>query len=91
MAFGPRNLSNAKQEPTPEYPAEGSFLCLVMAARVLGLPADYNQLVRAYPDDGHPDLTLLRAARGLGLKARRTTGDVSRLAGMPIEDRKSVV
>lgn len=84
MAFGPRNLSNAKQEPTPEYPAEGSFLCLVMAARVLGLPADYNQLVRAYPDDGHPDLTLLRAARGLGLKARRTTGDVSRLAGMPL-------
>lgn len=84
MAFEPRNPSNAEREPPPEYPAAGSFLCLVMAARVLGLPADYNQLARAYPDDGHPDLTLLRAARGLGLKARRTTGDVARLAGMPL-------
>jgi subfamily B ATP-binding cassette protein HlyB/CyaB len=56
---------------------------LVMAARVLGLPADYNQLTRAYPQGEYPELRLLRAAKGLNLKAKKTTGSVGRLEGMP--------
>ena len=28
---------------------EGGFSCLIVTARILGLPADYEQLVRAYP------------------------------------------
>jgi hypothetical protein len=41
--------------------------CWVMAVRVLGLPADYDQLVRAYPPSEYPDLRLLRTAKSLDL------------------------
>jgi subfamily B ATP-binding cassette protein HlyB/CyaB len=64
--------------------ADMGLLCLVVAARVLGLPADYSQLTRAYPQSEYPDLRLLRAAKGLGLKAKKTRGEVDRLDGMPL-------
>ena len=62
----------------------GSFLCLVMAARILGVPADYDQLVRAYPVGDYPELALLRAAKGLSLKAKKTAGSSDRLEGLPV-------
>jgi subfamily B ATP-binding cassette protein HlyB/CyaB len=74
---------NVNHEPSPKTPINGSFLCLVMAARILGLPADYDQLVRAWPVSSSPELTLLRAAKNLGLKAKKTKGDVERLLVLP--------
>lgn len=62
---------------------DGSFLCLAMAARLLGSSADHAQLVRAWPPGPYPELTLLRAAKSLGLKARRTQGTKDRLEGLP--------
>ena len=84
-----QEAAQPNQEPSSAYAEDGfrcvGFRCLVMAARVLGLPADYNQLVRAYPSGAHgPELALLRAAKGLNLKAKKTTGDVGRLDGMPL-------
>ena len=67
------NLRNDNREPSSFL--EGGFSCLIVAARVLGLPADYEQLVRAYPAGNYPDLALLRAAKGLSMKAKKTTGD----------------
>jgi subfamily B ATP-binding cassette protein HlyB/CyaB len=64
--------------------ADWAFLCLVTAARVLGIPADYNQLVRAYPPGDYSELRLLRAAKGLSLKAKKTTGNTDRLDRMPL-------
>ena len=80
------NLRQTKQGPFAEsQPTNGPFLCLVMSARILGLPADYEQLVRAYPNNGkHLELTLLRAAKGLSLKAKKTSGPVERITGLPL-------
>ena len=82
-------FSEEKQD-NPQGPDLG-LMCLVMAARALGLPGDYHQLARAYPASGSPrggdtytELRLLRAAKGLGLKAKKTTGNTSRLEGMPL-------
>jgi subfamily B ATP-binding cassette protein HlyB/CyaB len=76
------NTKNENGEPSSNL--EAGFRCLVLAARVLGLPADYEQLVRAYPAGNYPDLALLRAAKGLTLKAKKTKGDVKRIDGMPL-------
>jgi subfamily B ATP-binding cassette protein HlyB/CyaB len=76
--------SGAKDDSAKCGSSDLGLMCLVMAARVLGLPADYNQLTRAYPPGGYPELRLLRAAKGLGLKAKKTAGDAARLDGMPL-------
>jgi len=76
------DLKNENKEPSSFL--EGGFRCLIVAARVLGLPADYEQLVRAYPAGNYPDLALLRAAKGLNMKAKKTTGDQKRIDGMPL-------
>jgi ABC-type bacteriocin/lantibiotic exporter with double-glycine peptidase domain len=58
--------------------------CLVAASRILGLPADYKLLTRAFPQNEYPQLRLPRAAKGLNLKAKKTTGNARRLKGMPL-------
>ncbi|BBB91652.1 MAG TPA: type I secretion system permease/ATPase [Methylomusa anaerophila] len=47
--------------------------CLVTAARILGIPADQEQMRRAYVtgSGGMDTLTMLRAAKDLSLKARQ--------------------
>ncbi|MCE5284288.1 MAG: type I secretion system permease/ATPase [Pelosinus sp.] len=60
------------------------LVCLITAARMLGIPADYHQLKRAYSvsDQQLDIITLLRAAKQIGLKAkhRKTTpGKISKL------------
>jgi hypothetical protein len=65
-------------------PEDWGFRCLVVAARVLGVPADYNQLARGYPPTKYPSLRLLRAANGLNLKVKKTTGNTSQLEKMPL-------
>jgi subfamily B ATP-binding cassette protein HlyB/CyaB len=89
-----KNALPAPEEGTPSSGAESNILggelddwgfrCLVVAARILGVPADYNQLIRAYPPTQYPNLRLLRAAKGLNLKAKKTTGSTNRLEGMPL-------
>jgi subfamily B ATP-binding cassette protein HlyB/CyaB len=76
------NLKNGNRELPPFL--EGGFCCLVVTARILGLPADYEQLVRAYPAGNYPDLALQRAAKGLNMKAKKTTGEKERIDGMPL-------
>jgi subfamily B ATP-binding cassette protein HlyB/CyaB len=76
--------STDQEENTPSAFGGHAFHCLVTAARILGLPADRSQLERAYPPSVYPELRLLRAAKGLNLKAKKTTGDKERLSGMPL-------
>jgi subfamily B ATP-binding cassette protein HlyB/CyaB len=77
---GEENVGNSSEAESIEW----GLHCLVMGARVLGVPADYNQLTRAYPPSEYPNLRLLRAAKGLGLKAKKTTGSTDRVDGMPL-------
>lgn len=53
---------------------DSGLMCLVTAARILGIPADYGQLKRAFlVSDAPTDVViLLRAAKELGLKAKQT-------------------
>lgn len=53
---------------------DSGLMCLVTASRLLGIPADYHQLKRAFiQTDAPADLiTLLRASKELGLKAKKT-------------------
>ena len=59
---------------------------LVIVARMLGLPAETEQLKRAYvvSDEGMDTLSLLRAARDLGLKAKALHPKPSRLSQLPM-------
>ncbi|NCB77093.1 MAG: peptidase domain-containing ABC transporter [Negativicutes bacterium] len=58
---------------------------LVTVVRMLGLPADPEQLKRAYVvrDEGMDTLTLLRAARDLGLKAKAFFPNAERISRLP--------
>ena len=48
-----------------------ALACLVTVARLVGLPADYDQMRRAYAVTGGMNrVTLLRAAKDLGFKAK---------------------
>ena len=63
-----------------------ALACLVAAARFQGLPADYEQMRRAYLVAGPMSrVTLLRAAKDLGFRARAFQYDVSSLPSqMPL-------
>ena len=85
----PTNQQAEKGPLAGVSPASGPFLCLVMAARFLGIPADFWQLLRAYPvNPRHKkngvEMALLRAARGLSLKAKKTSGSVDRINSIPL-------
>lgn len=62
-----------QENNNPNMPDSG-LMCLVTAARLLGIPADYQQLKRAFlVTETMADMgILLRAARELGLKAKQT-------------------
>jgi len=60
---------------------DSGLQCLVTAARLLGIPADYQQLKRAFSVSEAPAdaVTLLRAAKELGFKARQTQTKLSKI------------
>jgi subfamily B ATP-binding cassette protein HlyB/CyaB len=60
--------------------------CLVVAARMLGIAAEREQLRRAYvvSSEGMDVLTLLRAAKELSLKARLTRPEQGIFAKLPL-------
>lgn len=69
-----------EQEKNSDTPDSG-FICLVTAARIFGIPADYKQLKRMFFISGATTdvVTLLRAAKEIGLKAKYTTTELVRL------------
>ena len=64
---------------------ESALFCLATAARVLGLPVEPEGLCRAFPsrEIGDIPLTLLRAAKKIGLKAKRIITSFDRLDKLP--------
>lgn len=67
-------------------PLQELLACLVIAARLLRIPADPEQLERAFPiaRSGAEILTLLKAAKSLGLKAKRVSTSIDRLEHAPV-------
>ena len=65
----------------PQNQPDSGLMCLSTAARLLGIPADYAQLKRAFLIADAPSnaVTLLRAAKELGLKAKQTETLLARL------------
>ncbi|BBB90802.1 MAG TPA: type I secretion system permease/ATPase [Methylomusa anaerophila] len=73
-----------RSEATNSNPAtkiDSGLMCLVTAARLLGVPADYQQLKRAFlvADAPADAVTLLRAAKELRLKAKQTRTVITKL------------
>lgn len=62
------------------------LLCLVTMAKVFGIPAEESQLRRAYvvTEGGMDDMTMMRAARDLGLKTRKVQINAEELFKMPL-------
>jgi subfamily B ATP-binding cassette protein HlyB/CyaB len=60
---------------------DGGLRCLATASRILGIPADYQQLKRAFLVSGTTAETvvILRAAQELGLKAKQITTNMAKL------------
>jgi subfamily B ATP-binding cassette protein HlyB/CyaB len=71
--------------PPPLSPVETALLCLATAARVAGLPVDPEGLLRAFPSRNAADipLILLRAAKKVGLKAKKIDTTAERLDKLP--------
>ncbi|SMC46536.1 type I secretion system permease/ATPase [Sporomusa malonica] len=71
-------MQPSQNDSATAQPNKGSLdsglMCLVTAARLLGIPAEYQQLKRAFvvADTAADIVTLLRAAKELGLKAKQT-------------------
>ncbi|MGH8644007.1 MAG: type I secretion system permease/ATPase [Gammaproteobacteria bacterium] len=70
----------------PTLPFDTGLACLVLIARLHGLSADPGQLRHEFGESGKVFDTrdLLRAARWLGLKAKRVTSNWKRLAKTPL-------
>ena len=58
---------------------------LVAIAKYYGIPAEYEQIKRAYVvrPEGMDNLTFLRAAKDLGLKGREFKPAAAQFAGLP--------
>lgn len=65
----------------PRLGIDSGLMCLSTAARLLGIPAEYQQLKRAFLVSDVPadTVTILRAAKELGLKAKQTTTTAAKL------------
>lgn len=78
----PEREEGTKQANAPEgQKLDSSMMCLVTAAKLLGIPADYQQLKRAFMIAGTTSdtATILRAANELGLKAKRAETNLGKL------------
>lgn len=66
-------------------PIDTALVSLVAIAKFHGIPADINQLRRAYVVDGNlmDTLTMLRASKDIGLKSRELNIEKERLISMP--------
>lgn len=66
---------------SPGQNLDSGLICMVTAARILGIPAEYEQLKRAFSvsDVAADTVTLLRVAKELGLKAKQSQTVVTKL------------
>jgi subfamily B ATP-binding cassette protein HlyB/CyaB len=66
-------------------PVEIALICLATAARVAGLPVDPEGLLRAFPsrDTDAIPIILLRAAKKIGLKAKKISTSLERIDKLP--------
>jgi subfamily B ATP-binding cassette protein HlyB/CyaB len=62
-----------------------ALACLATAAHIAGIPADHEALCRAFPsrDIGELPIILLRAAKKIGFKAKKTNTSIDRLDRLP--------
>jgi subfamily B ATP-binding cassette protein HlyB/CyaB len=77
----PQNPTSSSSPPL----VEAGLACLVTAARIAGIPADLEGILRAFPSRRTEEiiLVLLRAAKKLGLKAKHITTSIDRLDKLP--------
>jgi len=75
----PRTVSHSRSPDT-------GLVCLTLIARVLGVAADVEQLRHRFALSGDSAIAddILRAARHLGLKARKVTSEWSKLQKTPL-------
>lgn len=78
-------MSMEQRIEAPKKSVDTGLQSLVVCARFFGIPADAEQLRRAYVGTGRMDaLTLVRAARDLSLKAKLTSFARERFLRMPL-------
>lgn len=77
--------NNTQQVAESNVKLDTVLLCLVRVATILGIPADQEQLKRAYVFDnqGMDVLTLVRAAKDLGLKSSLLTPPTAEFVKLP--------
>ena len=80
------NMNKAPGTTPTNQTIDSGLMCLVTAARLLGIPAEYQQLKRAFvvSDTAADAVTLLRAAKELGLKAKQTQTRVTKLSKLAL-------
>lgn len=80
------NTSGIGEKVSAKSALDGGIVCLVTAARILGIPAEYQQIKRAYSDSGKPLelMDLLRAAKQIELKACLSIVAFTKLAQLPL-------
>lgn len=71
--------------PVSPSPVEMALTCLAMAAQIAGIPADAEGLCRAFPSREREQipLILLRAAKKIGLKAKRLSTSLDKIDRLP--------
>lgn len=74
------------QQNTPPMVKDTALICLVTVARLLDIPADPEQIRRAFVVTSAPmdKVTFIRAARELGLKAKTNIPDPELMPKLPI-------
>lgn len=90
---GTEELNREMEEAEPQgsassgtaSPVETALICLALAARIAGIPADPEGLCRAFPsrDPASLSLTLLRAAKQVGLKAKKIATSMDKIDRLP--------
>lgn len=83
---GNATTGQEKSEQSTQTTLGGLLACLVIAARILRIPAELDQLERAHPiaTPGAETLILLKAAKSLGLKAKQVHCTAERLCHAPV-------
>lgn len=81
-----QNIAAETKGESSEQHLDSGLMCLVTASRLLGIPADYQQLKRAFGVTNSIDdtITLLRAAKEIGLKAKLIKTVVGKLSKLSL-------
>lgn len=79
-------MQNSQLQENKPIILDTALICLVRIAHILGIPADMGQLKRAYvfSDEGMDAVSLIRAAKELGLKASQMHWNLADLSRVPM-------